>query len=218
MAGLSAAALGAAEVVLTDLPHLLPLAERNIQARSSGTLGPLNWGSLVHLPVNFPPAACGIAPPPSCNAPPASSPAGTVNGELCTGGGAASRQPMLAAICPTCGPLVLQLNSLQGVASAAKLCWGEPVGHLRPPFDLVLASDVIYQSEAVPALLATLRKLSGPSTLILLAAEHREKLPFPRQQVEAAGLQVQQVSCEELHPEWRSDDIQVYRLLLLPQP
>ncbi|GAB4820725.1 hypothetical protein N2152v2_007771 [Parachlorella kessleri] len=108
----------------------------------------------------------------------------------------------------------IQLNSLQERAHAAALRWGEGVAHLQPPFDLVLASDVIYQAEAVPALLATLRDLSGPRTLILLAAEHREQLPFPTQQVEAAGFEVVPVAPEQLHPDWSSQDIAVYRLRL----
>ena len=80
---------------------------------------------------------------------------------------------------------------------------------------MILASDVIYQVEALPALLATLRHLSGPSTLILLAAEHREQLPFPRQHIEAAGFEVVLVPQEQLHPDWRSQDIAVFRLRLL---
>lgn len=40
VAGLCAAALGAASVTLTDLPHLLPLAQRNIEVRQGGA----RWG------------------------------------------------------------------------------------------------------------------------------------------------------------------------------
>jgi Lysine methyltransferase len=54
-----------------------------------------------------------------------------------------------------------QDNQLGDCATAAELQWGCPVDHLQPPFDLVLASDVAYDINALPALLSTLTALSG---------------------------------------------------------
>ncbi|EFN58830.1 hypothetical protein CHLNCDRAFT_140665 [Chlorella variabilis] len=135
--GCTAAALGAESVVLTDLPHLLPLVRSNIEA-----------------------------------------------------------------------------NPLGGVATAAALAWGDPVGHLQPPFDLVLASDVLYQAEALPLFVQTLAALSSPRTLTVLCNEHRPALPFPWQLFRAAGFEVRQVPLSEQHPEWSSEDIHLFHIRL----
>eukprot|EP00808_Paulinella_micropora_P031063 g83213.t1 len=41
------------------------------------------------------------------------------------------------------------------------------------PFDLIVGSDIIYMDATFPALLSSLRCLSAPSTLILLAGRYR---------------------------------------------
>lgn len=105
-----------------------------------------------------------------------------------------------------------QANGLGATATAALLEWGTPVGHLSPPFDIVLASDVLYQSEALPLFVQTLAALSGPGTQTLLCNERRERLPFPLALFEGAGFAVAQVPLEEQHPDWRSDDIELFRI------
>ena len=99
--------------------------------------------------------------------------------------------------------------------TAAPLDWCAPnVSTLGPPFDLVLASDVLYQVHVLPAFVSTLRALCGPATEVLLSNEHRPALPFSPQPFQQAGFAVDAVPWDDLHPEWRSDDIQVYRLRL----
>jgi predicted nicotinamide N-methyase len=66
-----------------------------------------------------------------------------------------------------------QANGLEAQASVAQLVWGEPVLHLQPSYDLVLASDVLYEAQHIPALLESIRALSSPATRILLAYEER---------------------------------------------
>ena len=106
-------------------------------------------------------------------------------------------------------------NRLAQRASFVPLNWGDPVDvALAPPFDIVLASDVLYQHEWVDPLLQTLKSLSGPSTQIFLANEHRSKLPFPAHCFLSSGFEVQEVPYDQLHPEWRSTDIQIYSLKL----
>lgn len=141
--GLATAALGASSVVLTDLPHLLPLLERNLALNRDA------------------------AP----------------------------------------------------AASVAALDWRAPeIDPLHPPFQLILASDVLYQQEVLPHFVATLQALCGPhptTTAVLLANEHRPKLPFPWPLFKAAGFEVVQVPWEDHHPAWRSEDIHLYRLTLV---
>lgn len=105
-------------------------------------------------------------------------------------------------------------NGFADKASFATLIWGDSSTSLSPPFDLVLASDVLYQHDWVEPLISTLISLSGSNTVVYLANEHRPKLPFPAPRFTSAGFEVQQVPYAELHPEWRSPDIQLYRLVL----
>lgn len=117
-------------------------------------------------------------------------------------------------------PRPLQANGVSHLATAAALAWGTPLNSssedpsLRPPFDVVLASDVLYQAEALPLFVQTLRELSGPSTLTLLCNEHRPALPFPWKLFRQAGFSVQQVPLAEQHPDWRSEDIHLFHIRL----
>ena len=47
-----------------------------------------------------------------------------------------------------------------------------------------------------------------------LPQEHRERVPFPEQQLLAAGFSVRRVPGADLDPDWSSDDIAVYSLRL----
>lgn len=111
---------------------------------------------------------------------------------------------------PTCQ----QANGLASTAAAAELAWGSKAAadQLLPPFDVVLASDVLYQAEALPLFVQTLAALSGPNTLTLLCHEDRPLLPFPAALFEAAGFEVACVPLSKHHPEWRSDDIHLFHI------
>lgn len=79
---------------------------------------------------------------------------------------------------------------------------------------MVLASDVLYQAEALPLVVSTLQELSGPHTLTLLCNEHRPALPFPWLLFRQAGFDVRLVPLSEQHPDWRSEDIHLFRIRL----
>ena len=116
---------------------------------------------------------------------------------------------------------VPQANRLSEVAAAEALPWGEPLPaswREHPPFDLVLASDVCYLADTLPLLVRTLLEACAPHTQVLLCNEHRPALPLPRQLFEEAGFEVQPVLLEEQHPDWRSEDIHLYRISLLSWP
>lgn len=53
-----------------------------------------------------------------------------------------------------------------------------------------------------------------PWPQVLLCNEHRPALPFPWELFEASGFSVQQVPPEQQHPDWRSDDILLFRIRL----
>jgi hypothetical protein len=65
--------------------------------------------------------------------------------------------------------------SAGGRASAAPLRWGDAAAAaaLSPPacgpWDVLLAADVVYRRELFAPLLATLRALAGPDTVLVLA-------------------------------------------------
>ena len=114
------AALGAQQVVLTDLPSNLELIQENCSAnilRSTTVVQPLRWGNEGdHATVLDLVSHCGVAAPDS-------------TGE-----------------CPT-------------------------ADHVHTPHshvDVIVATDVFYHEEHMPALLATLKALSGSSTQAFL--------------------------------------------------
>jgi predicted nicotinamide N-methyase len=61
-----------------------------------------------------------------------------------------------------------------GALDVAACAWGEPVGHLQGPFDLVLASEAVFSQEQFAPFVATLRALvTTPRTRLLLAVRRR---------------------------------------------
>lgn len=64
---------------------------------------------------------------------------------------------------------ILQGNNI----SISKLTWGEDVSNFQPPFDLILAADVIYVEEVFADLIKTLIDLSDRKSVIFLACKRR---------------------------------------------
>lgn len=52
-------------------------------------------------------------------------------------------------------------------------CWGENTDSFLCPFDFVLGSDIVYHPEATESLIASLKLLSGPQTVILITYKPR---------------------------------------------
>jgi len=67
------------------------------------------------------------------------------------------------------------LQASGGIAKLQPLAWGDTVDHLEPgpPFDYVLAADIIYKPDLFEPLKRTLLQLSGPGTRVLLAYTRR---------------------------------------------
>ena len=51
--------------------------------------------------------------------------------------------------------------------------WGKNVSGFSPPYDVILAADVIYAEESFASLLNTLGKLSDVNSTILISCMHR---------------------------------------------
>ncbi|KAI5084501.1 hypothetical protein GOP47_0000670 [Adiantum capillus-veneris] len=66
------------------------------------------------------------------------------------------------------------LGSL-GTVEVVELNWGDEaqIKALKPPFDYIIGSDIVYKEQLLEPLVATLIGLGGPKTTILLANEYR---------------------------------------------
>ncbi|KAL4457701.1 hypothetical protein ABPG75_012566 [Micractinium tetrahymenae] len=111
-------------------------------------------------------------------------------------------------------------NGLSSIATAVPLRWGDalPPAEQLPgqPLEVVLASDVLYQAEALPLFIRTLCQVfaANPEACLILCIEHRPALPFPAALFAAAGLRGRRLPTAEQHPEWRSDDIHLFCIQL----
>lgn len=89
---------------------------------------------------------------------------------------------------------VLQANDLAGYATVKELKWASDVEHLSPPFDVIIASDLLYDMKAIPELLLTIVSLSSSDTITYLAFELRPNvIRAAFQAMEAYGLKAEQV-------------------------
>ena len=57
--------------------------------------------------------------------------------------------------------------------TVAQFEWGKDPSHFKPPFDIVLAADVIYIEDTFPLLLQSLADLSDHETVILISCKRR---------------------------------------------
>eukprot|EP00850_Spirogloea_muscicola_P007811 SM000040S14823 [mRNA] locus=s40:545088:546577:- [translate_table: standard] len=63
-----------------------------------------------------------------------------------------------------------KMNSpVEGIANVAELEWQGSVLHLQPPFEVIIATDLMYLEEAVPSLVDCLCALSTQDTRIHIA-------------------------------------------------
>uniref|UniRef100_A0A7S1CKZ4 Calmodulin-lysine N-methyltransferase n=1 Tax=Bicosoecida sp. CB-2014 TaxID=1486930 RepID=A0A7S1CKZ4_9STRA len=100
-----------------------------------------------------------------------------------------------------------------GSVSVAELRWGDDPSHLKPPFDFVTASDVVFSDDAVRPLLECLASLCGPRTLCLVANELRDLETDALFLREAATMfRVKKVPHSKLSPDFRPETILLYEL------
>lgn len=103
-------------------------------------------------------------------------------------------------------------NNLGTRVSVQELEWGKDCSHLSPPVDMVLMSDLVYDPKLMPALCQTLLDLSDAHTEILLAYELRAGTTECFREFQKRGLRWSKVPNGDLHPDWNSEDIGVFRI------
>lgn len=70
------------------------------------------------------------------------------------------------------------LGSL-GTVEVVELDWGneEQIRALKPPFDYIIGTDIVYKEQLLQPLLSTLLGLAGPKTTILVSFSHLVAVP-----------------------------------------
>ncbi|VAI00271.1 unnamed protein product [Triticum turgidum subsp. durum] len=112
----------------------------------------------------------------------------------------------------------------EGSAAVAELVWGDGyeldpelllwLGAEAEPPELVLGSDVVYSEEAVGDLLATLCRLAGPRTTVLLAGELRNDVVVECfLDAAMAEFEVGCVEQEQWHPDFRTNRVAIFILV-----
>lgn len=103
-------------------------------------------------------------------------------------------------------------NGLQQRTTVKSLMWGDDCSPLSPPVDFVFMSDLLYDVKAMPALCKTLNHLADGRTQILLAYELRYGTTECFKALLEEGFRWTKVPQEELHPQWQSEDIGIFRV------
>ena len=88
-----------------------------------------------------------------------------------------------------------QANDLQFSATVRELQWGADTDSFGPPFDVIIASDLLYDMRSIPKLMLTIVSLSSSDTVTYLAFEVRPNvIRAAFQAMEAYGLKAEEVN------------------------
>ena len=102
----------------------------------------------------------------------------------------------------------LQLNSHQldpvRPVSVSQLSWGQDPASFLPPFDVILAADVVYIEETFPLLIKSLCDLSNADTSVLLSCKYRYKRDLKFFELLKDSFTSEMV--------WSSGDMSIHRL------
>jgi predicted nicotinamide N-methyase len=184
--GIALAAAGVARrVVMTDLAHIVLLAEENVR---------LNAGAL----------SSGGRRPPVAMAYVWGDDAAPVLAALREPGADAAAGADLAAATTTAAPEAATTTTRTAAPAAAAAAATTIAAPPEPPWpDLVVAADCLYEPRVYPLLLSALERLCGPRTLCVMC--HRMRV-YGEGAFEAsargAGFDVRGAPAGELHPEY----------------
>jgi len=94
-----------------------------------------------------------------------------------------------------------------------ELYWGQDTDDFDPDFDYIIGADVIYQDQLVPALLDTIKQLSGPSTKIYLSFEsHNGDAVQKFEEIVGDDFERVDIPKEKWHKNFVHDAIQIVKL------
>ncbi|CAI5956894.1 unnamed protein product [Closterium sp. NIES-64] len=201
--GITLAVLGARAVVVTDMPGNLPLLHRNVQANAlhhTVHVHALRWGNTQDaFALSVPAAVASSSSPSPC-----------------------STSHDAAISCPDSSPIspntLLHTNTATPTTATPTTPATPPNPSSHPPtFDLIVATDVVYDHGAVAPLVATLAMLCAPHSSVLLAhGRNRQALPeFLR--LAGERFQVKAVAWEDLDETYRCEDVQALLEFLLKE-
>ncbi|GFS30598.1 S-adenosyl-L-methionine-dependent methyltransferases superfamily protein [Actinidia rufa] len=97
----------------------------------------------------------------------------------------------------------------------AQLYWTKPdqINALSPPFDLVIATDVVYIEESVGPLISAMEALVGDAGVVLLGYQIRSpEAHLLFWELCCRVFDVQKVPHEHLHPDYAYEEADVYML------
>ncbi|KAI3430750.1 hypothetical protein D9Q98_009162 [Chlorella vulgaris] len=206
-------ALAGAEVLLSDQPHITPLAELNMQANlvpglHRARVVPYTWGEGNAA------AALQQQQPLADAAPSAQAAAAPLLAAASPGVWAGSASPVQGVVAAVQASTVL--SAAAGAAAPQLAASGgemqeQQACSLGLSLDCITAADVVYQPENYSLLAVTLRQLAAPHTLVFVAFKQRvlQEDSF-LELLEGQGFAVQEVPQDSLAPEYRTG---VYRVV-----
>ncbi|KAJ7521620.1 hypothetical protein O6H91_19G061300 [Diphasiastrum complanatum] len=102
-----------------------------------------------------------------------------------------------------------------GKVKIGQLCWGnmKQIEATKPPFDYIIAADVVYLENTVEPLLSTIHSLAGPDTVILLGYQIRS--PEAHElfwRLCPEKFVVKKVPRDQLDPDYAFEEADVYIL------
>lgn len=85
--------------------------------------------------------------------------------------------------------------------------------HVKPPFDFVIAADVVYIEDCVPHLISAMESLVSPSGVVLLGYQIRS--PEAHRlfwELSERAFHIEKVPHEHLHPDYAYEETDIYIL------
>ncbi|XP_057865530.1 uncharacterized protein LOC131073157 isoform X2 [Cryptomeria japonica] len=102
-----------------------------------------------------------------------------------------------------------------GSIQVAELDWGNElhIAAADPPFDYIIATDVVYAERLLEPLLKTILSLSGPRTTILLGYELRSTIVHEKMnELWKANFDVKRVPKMKMDPKYQHSNIELFTM------
>lgn len=100
-----------------------------------------------------------------------------------------------------------------GSVEVAELDWGnqQQAEALKPPFDYIIGTDVVYKEHLVPPLLESVLALSGPKTTLVLGYEFRDSgVKEQLQKLFSCHFSIKKISPSKMDAKYQHSNIELY--------